>query len=167
MSTTADLAWAAGFTDGEATFTLIKSYDANRHIREYDLYYTCIQIALAEKPQNLEALRILQELFGGTIQHRVARKSRQFPQYFWRISNSKASKACELLEPFLVIKREHAQLLVKFQGMLGFKPGPKKRMPESIIRERLVMVDRIRALNLRGDKHPLFAPAETKRSGPR
>ncbi len=142
--------------DGEATFTLTKSYDTRRHVREYDLYYTCIQIALADKPYNLVALQKLQSLFGGTIQHKEARKSRQFPQIFWRITNSAATRAAGMMLPYLVIKKENAELLVKFQSRLGFRPGPNKRMPQVEIDARNELVSRIRFLNLKGDKHPLY-----------
>jgi hypothetical protein len=93
----ADLAYAAGFIDGEGCFRI----ESNGAV--------AIRVVNTHRP----TLEFLQGLLGGSV---AARKQRiNKPQYLWAVYGDNALSATELLLPYLREKRPQAELLVTYR----------------------------------------------------
>lgn len=84
-----DIAWAAGFIEGEGSF--------KKHARSYRI--VCGQ-------NDREPLDRLSALFGGSIrlQHRMYRGEPR-PIFVWEVYGEKAGRAIDLIYPFLSARR--------------------------------------------------------------
>jgi hypothetical protein len=117
MNTPTDLAWAAGFFDGEGCIHIGKSIQ-----RQYENYQLVISVTQAER----EPLDKLQELFGGFIKsYQATRYTRKYHLH-WGLSSIKATNALRAMLPYLTVKREQAELALKFQDIKN-EPKPRDR----------------------------------------
>lgn len=91
-----DLAWAAGFIDGEGCIS----------IRTSGNYYGCVLTVVQKFPSPLLKL---QTMFGGSIAARDKGAA-----YQWRItSNPKVIEVLTLLYPYLLVKKPQAKLVLE------------------------------------------------------
>ena len=134
-----DLAWAAGFIDGEGTISV---YGRSDRINEFRVTIQAVNTKRA-------ALEKLQGMFGGTVHdmHRVTPGKNWKPSFYWTLSYEKAAAAIRLLLPFLVIKRPQAELALEARAFVG-QPGRKRG--ESQVQSLRAISNRFRALNLKG-----------------
>lgn len=93
--------WAAGFIDGEGCIR-INSYTS----RKSTLYNIVLKVSQKKK----EPLEILVSLFGGKIG-----KYGQRNIYQWQVTNKMANEALKSLLPYLILKKEQAELALSFQ----------------------------------------------------
>jgi len=103
-----DLAWAAGFLDGEGTISFQRHNATSKaHPSPY------FNLVLFASNSNKEALIRLQRLFGGSVasHQKVAGHKRV---YRWRLYGSKAITIIALLLPYFTVKREVANLAVSY-----------------------------------------------------
>mgnify|MGYP001590774955 CR=1 FL=1 len=106
-----DLAWAAGFIDGEGCIRLARYLQRrSRNQKAGPGYHIC----LLAVNRNIDALRLLQSMFGGTIRKKVVAKGYN-QTWQWECWSSTAYNAMRLLRPFFVIKHPHADLVFEFQ----------------------------------------------------
>jgi hypothetical protein len=107
--------WAAGFLDGEGCIA-VSSNRAGRASRSLILSLQASQV-------NPQPLHRLVELFGGSIAARSGRGIRR-DHYTWRIAGATAARALRDVEPHLTVKRQEAQLGLRFQdGLFRRSPG--------------------------------------------
>jgi hypothetical protein len=105
-----DLAWAAGFIDGEGCIGVYSNGSKSS---------TIVSLSVSQK-YNRPLLKLI-SLFGGRL------KSKSTPVGFmeWRLYGSKATNVLELIAPYLdTNKKEQAELAIKFQSTIterGFK----------------------------------------------
>lgn len=103
------LAWAAGFIDGDGSITIVghKGQRCNSCM---------LQIGVGNR--NRESLLRLEDLFGGSVtKHR--KDGASGPSTFqWRATTRIAVACLRLIEPYLFIKRDQAQLGIEFQSIL-------------------------------------------------
>lgn len=100
---TSELAWAAGFFDGEGTIFLAKR--TNRGAPRY-----CVEVALSQRnPKPLDEFRRI--VGEGTIKQHPS----QGGIYRWRASSASACRVLALLSPYLVGKDEEARVAIEFQ----------------------------------------------------
>lgn len=97
--TDVELAWAAGFIDGEGCITT-RVRRKKRTTRSYDLLLTVGQV-------NPEPLRRLEAMFGGST---TIRPTQRRPLHVWRVANNRAAEALRAMRPFLVGKAIQADL---------------------------------------------------------
>lgn len=97
-----DLAWAAGIVDGEGCITLqtVKSSAGN----------LCYVLRLTVNNTSLLMLQRLVEIFGGTIIPKKRGLARHKPQWSWQVCSKKAEAVLTQVAPYLVNKREEAQV---------------------------------------------------------
>jgi hypothetical protein len=113
-----DIAWSAGFMDGEGSMTLVRDSRRDAHDRRNDT----LRPRMNGYNTNPEPLFKLQSMYGGTVRP-VARKSRprnQKAAWVWSIANLRAIEAAEIMSPFLTIKKPHAQLLSAFRQTMRY-----------------------------------------------
>jgi len=104
---TIQLAWAAGFTDGEGYVGLTRCFDRKRGYYTYRVQFEVAQVH--EQP-----IRLMYEMFNrvGRIRH-YTNKHRGY--WTWRVFNQDAIEVIKVLLPYLIVKREQAQLCIEYQ----------------------------------------------------
>jgi hypothetical protein len=151
--TVADLAWAAGLIDGEGCFSVGASPTRSSISTRLRL-----RVVLSELPSNLDALRKLQSMFGGTIRSRPRQKSWRTgarDQWEWCLSGDRSVDAAALLSRYLVIKKQTARLYLQIATL--------RKLPVVDLRELLTLRDQ---LNYRpATRHPNYLTAEVLLKG--
>lgn len=111
-----DLAWAAGFIDGEGSIVIARNRGAGEG-RGYRLKLTVSQV-------NPEPLLHLRDLFGGIVRLSFVGKGIRRPQHEWTVGSRDAIRALLLLRPYLIGKGAEADLAIAFQATKN-RPGQK------------------------------------------
>jgi hypothetical protein len=114
-----DVAWAAGFLDGEAWFGLVGSRGSPSPTIQ------AAQVASAEP------LRVLARLFGGNVVH-YSPPSRPRGAWHWRIYGAeRVRRALVFVLPYLTAKREDAERLLNYTLCVRPKHqrGPQRYEP--------------------------------------
>ena len=109
------IAWAAGFLDGEGCFS-IKRYRKYGQ-GEYLYYIAMISCGQVAKPDGIIAMEKLKELFGGSISKYYLTRNRSDVIY-WMVTSDKARNCIEKLLPYLIVKRAQALILREFVNSL-------------------------------------------------
>lgn len=115
-----ELAWAAGFVDGEGHITVTKKHERwspprSKHTGRPRHDGTHYQLLLDVCNRNPAPIDKLVELFGGERKG-SRRKGYKANYYTWRVFGNQAQHALELMLPFFVGKRVLAETCVSFQA---------------------------------------------------
>jgi hypothetical protein len=141
-------AYAAGFLDGEGNISIGKSCQARNRER---IYYS-LNVCVANT--NLQVLQRLQKTYGGTIcKRKDYRHLNRKDGYRWRVTSWDAVAFLKELLPFLIVKRQQAELALQFQQTVRHT-GNRWRLaplPERLHRETLY--EEMKKLNQRGVIH--------------
>jgi hypothetical protein len=113
-----DLAYAAGYLDGEGCFTIGSNWR--------------IQVCCTNTCR--EAIQWLYDTFGGNMSGpKEGRKANWRPTYFWRASNLVAKELLPALMPYLREKKPQAELLLKMHDTMT---TTGRRLPPEVLAER-------------------------------
>ena len=153
MASERQYAWAAGFFDGEGCVSL--------HTAKKD-QFTCLRIILVQK--DIRPLEYFRDVFqrDEKINH-VYRHNRRHVYFRLVISGQRAAGVLRCMLPYLVLKRDVAEVALEFQSSVDehrLKYG-KVGMPPSVKQERQAFVEQVKWLN-----SGRWAAAETKPSDP-
>lgn len=96
-----DIAWAAGFFDGEGCIVLHSNGSS-----------PVLRLRLDVGQVDRRPLEKLVAIFGGSIQAVPFRSERWRRQYVWRLTSPDSSLAAML--PYLTVKKEQAELALEF-----------------------------------------------------
>ena len=103
-----DLAWAAGFMDGDGCFTITFAGG-----------YFIPQISACGR--DVRPIIRLKELFGGRIETSLTKQIQKFSggkeMYKWHCTDATAYRVCKLLQPFLVLKQEQAECVIELGSL--------------------------------------------------
>lgn len=103
--------WLAGFFDGEGS---IGVYPRNYSRDKTHCYYVLV-VSLAQSGKIGKTIcDKLQNIYGGTV---YLGKSKTKPQWKWNISADKAQNFLYVLKPYLINKKEEAELGFVFQSL--------------------------------------------------
>lgn len=128
-----DLAWAAGFLDGEGCFTLAKA-TTRRNGKEWVGYRCGIG---ANQAIYSEPIKFLHESFGGTIFIRGQKTVTGKTVYQWRIGAKEARNILPSIIPYLRVKHDQAKYVLEF-AQISRRVGCKGFVPEqAAIREEI------------------------------
>lgn len=116
-----ELAWAAGFFDGEGCVILRKSNNTY-----------AVRISVSQV--NPTPINKLKKLFGGHICFQKSKNDNWNDQWKWEQDSKSGASTLELLLPFLVVKKDVAELAIEFQRL---KRKGSKVTVESIEKELL------------------------------
>ena len=135
-----ELAWLAGFLDGEGHIGIRK-----RSLLSGSPRYSII---LDVSHTKREAIEFLQNSMGGSTQKRQGKKEWK-TTYKWRVRGKKAQQILEKLSPFLKLKQEQAKLALELAD--GFKPFQHYHtVPRAELNRREQIYQRLRILNKTG-----------------
>jgi len=148
-----DLAYVAGLADGEGWFTLIKRKQKTKG-KLYINYFPQFGIC----NNNREVLEWVKVTVGLGGVYKKSRKGNRKQGWQYISSCLGAVEFTNLLFPFLKIKRLQAEILIKFQQTRGIRePFWQGSNPKEVTDLRMMYVNQIRQLNLRG-RDPLELP---------
>lgn len=140
--------YLAGFMDADGSIMLLKS----KNPTESNLYY---RLVAQVTNRDLRILNVLQVRFGGKItlldNHKI--NSNWQKVYRWRAHGNNALKFLLKVKPYLELKREQAELGIKFQKEKDERT--KKWRTETQKASEFMVYNRFRELNQRGSS--LFA----------
>lgn len=123
----AKVIWAAGFVDGEGCISISSNYGGRRS--------RSLALRLCVAQVDRRPVDILAALFTGSILSHIPKPPRR-KYYQWAITSRKALSALIELEPFLINKREQAQLAIEFQNMkLGRSNGSRLTDEEAALQQ--------------------------------
>lgn len=112
--------YLGGIWDGEGTFGIQKGEKYNQFYgftgRKWLAYQPHAAITLCDSNAG-EVFKLLEEEFGFAC---VARTNRQNPKWrtahIWALSSQKACDFARAIEPYLIIKKERAQILMQWEN---------------------------------------------------
>lgn len=143
--------YMAGLMDGEGYFNI------SRTIRKPSCGYVP-RIGIANTDRRL--IDWIVENFGGKV---VIRRPGKFPaqwgtrvRYEWYLTGQHAISVCNLVIPYLVIKKERAEILIELQKLLspGFR-GKGRGIPKENLEKRESLYMLLRSLV--GTKHKVVS----------
>ena len=137
MSRTHEVAWAAGFFDGEGYIVIQKRNHAS---------YTGYYLRIGTNHVAPEPLIEFQRLFGGSIEKQSPEKviGNRKPRHRWVTSTANAADVLKQLMPFLKNKSKVAALALDFQATIGARGT---EVSEEIQAKRAWFKDEITRLN--------------------
>lgn len=143
MSKSHQLAWAAGFMDGDGHICI-----QNRKTKHKDKIYTGTYLRVGACQASLPPLEKLQQLFGGSIKPKNSGPNREGynrkPQWVWALSTQEAANALEQMLPYLLHKKKVAELALEFQTTMS---KTKQQLSEEVIAKRLQLQSEITSIN--------------------
>lgn len=138
MSKSHDLAWCAGFFDGDGFVTITKAFvkPKNENQEVYEQYRLQVGINhVAPAP-----LYKIAKLLGGQVvldkasmNHKYDKYNRK-PRYYWRLGDDRAREALVQMLPYLVNKTNVAELGIEFRNTFVTKGGGT--LPEGVLEIR-------------------------------
>ena len=142
------ITWAAGFIDGEGTVTFGKSYKKDLILDAFPL----IRVVQADK-NNLTiapSLVILKDIFGGYIGRYKSKHPKRRNHSAWVISHKASTNCIKKLLPYLIEKREQAEILITYQDIINDHSWRNRtKVPTEEMKRRLKIVAKNRKLNKR------------------
>jgi hypothetical protein len=137
------LEYIAGLFDGEGSISI---YAAGAGVRHRPSPYYCLQITITNSHEGV--LRAVRESLGcGVIVAVKGGKASRRLCFGWVVSSKAAGRVLALLLPYLVIKRQRAELAIRFQGTMQNGHVGRKRLPESLLEQRAKMRAEMFVLN--------------------
>ena len=148
-----DLAYFAGIVDGEGCFWIgkIPKKVGDGYVSEH--YRGVLKIDNTDK----RLLEWIDIVFSGTSSARCrTTSSRKFEReiFTWNATGDRLLDLCELVLPYLVIKKEHCENMIKFRKSYeSITSG--KAISQEILDIRQTCLEASRKLNSRWHLHPL------------
>jgi len=134
MSKSHELAWAAGFFDGEGWIKI------QRRGGEYLGYYLRMGINHVKK----DPLDKMQKIFGGSIRLDENVTGNRKPRHVWTLSTAQSAEALKQMMPYLANKNNVAELALEFQATVGNRGEGVSNETQLY---RALLADKIRHLN--------------------
>lgn len=129
-----DKAYLAGIIDGEGTISIN---------REGNAYMPVLSVS----SNNVDVLHFIKSLVnGGSLCKKRKYKECHNQSYVYKLVYDKALKLVEEVMPYLIIKKEHAKLLMSYKQST-VRNG---RYSEDVWAKKMALVNNIRKLNFRG-----------------
>jgi hypothetical protein len=127
------LAWAAGFTDGEGYIGLTRCLDKKRGYYMYRVQFEVAQVH--EAP-----IRLISSIFNdvGRVRHYTNHKR---GYWTWRVFGQDAIEVIKTLTPYLIVKKKQAQLVMEFEftDRRNEGDGRWRKVPEWTLLERAAL----------------------------
>jgi hypothetical protein len=148
-----DLAYMAGIIDGDGCFWIGKVAKNRTDGYVNDHYRGLLKI----DNTNINLIDWLNEAFSGTnssVNRATSTKKFTREVYSWIATGDRLLDLCEQILPYLVLKKEHCQVMIKFRKSYTGRLGSTKVSEESLA-IRKECLEEIRKLNSRWHLHPL------------
>src|SRR5438309_2850451 len=128
-----DIAWAAGFTDGEGYIGLTRCFDKTRKYHSYRVQFEVSQVH--ETP-----IRLMADMFRGVgrVRHYTNHKR---GYWTWRVFGQDAIEVIKTLMPYLIVKKAQARLVMEYEftDRRNTGDGRWRPVPEDMRRQRAAL----------------------------
>jgi len=141
MSRSHELAWAAGFIDGEGFITIGKR---NQKKKDGSGIYVGHYLRVGVNHVDPKPINELYRIFGGSIQYDPNVKGNRKPRYRWVMNTSGAKDVLIQLKPYLINKCDVAQLGIDFQNTMQ---DSTKQLSQEVLDKREWYQKEIQRLN--------------------
>ncbi len=136
------IVYLAGIMDGEGTF----------HIGHHNKNSRSLTSRLYVVNTDVRLINWLHENFGGLIYTRTSIKNPHWKKKFeWVVNVSQIIPITEAILPFLIVKKEQAELMIKFRKTFDQSKPNGKRISDEILSIRLDCLSEMRKLNHRSN----------------
>lgn len=105
-----DLAYIAGIFDGEGNIGIVKRGKMNG--RTVPIYHLVVRVGMCDE----DIPKLLHKTFGGYLEHRKRPNPKHRDIYTWSMAYGKAVDFLTQILPYLKLKKEQAELAIKFQN---------------------------------------------------
>ena len=145
-----DLAYAAGIIDGEGWVGM--NYLPAEHAslkgkRRSPMFRCCVEVIMVDPRIPMW----LCERFGGSVRSYASRKPGHRGTHKWTLQHRQAEAFCRLIAPYLMLKREQAEIIVSYYSDPRFSfTRRSKGIPAEEVEARMEYVARSKSLNRRG-----------------
>jgi hypothetical protein len=142
MSVAHEVAWAAGFFDGEGYVTIQHGYTKAKNGKQYPRHTLRIGINhVAPEP-----LYEMQRLFGGSIEKQKLSSvvGNRKPRHRWVLNCSKAAEALTRMMPYFKNKQQVAELGLELQATMQ---NNKQTVSDDVLLLRAMLKEKITHLN--------------------
>lgn len=136
-------AYIAGFFDGEGSVRIERSKTTHGNGAEGHRYRLVTSIASTDK----SVLTFIQSLYGGNVRSREG-KGNQRDWYEYLLVNEHANTFLIDLLPYLIVKKERAELAIRFRSVQESRKGKVQLRESKTLKEE--MYYRMKELNSRG-----------------
>ncbi len=134
--------YLAGIMDGEGTFHIGNHNKSTRHLTS--------RLYVVNTDQRL--IEWLHKSFGGLIYSRNSSKNPHWKTKFeWVVVTGEILTLSEAILPFLICKREQAEVMIKFRKTFDKSICKYTKIPEEILSIRLECLNEMRKLNHRSN----------------
>ena len=124
-----DKAYVAGLIDGEGSIFICKQKRWKNGSFGYQLR---VMVGMTDK----KTIDFLKNKLGGGIHCVKGRKVNHSDCYLWGIYAKNASNLLKTLKPYLITKKEEAEIAIEFQGKCYFSKPIKKIKVEEMLKIR-------------------------------
>lgn len=141
-----ELAWMAGFLDGEGSIMLGKTSKTQK-----PGFYFWRRITISNTRYDI--LEIFKSRFGGSIRKCTKTKLNVNSKnmFFWCVASKEGEVFLKSIYPYIKLKKIQADLYLEFSKMIPTHGGgPGYGLTDENIKDRLDFVNRMKALNKRG-----------------
>ena len=142
MSRTHDVAWAAGFFDGEGFVTIQKRKSKAKSGIYYESYYLRIGINHVA----IEPLQEIQRIFGGTLRQQTKHtvQGNRHQRHSWQASCSQAKEILIQMMPYFHNKQKAAEIGIELQNTMSEN---KIKTSDQVQLYRALLKDKLQKLN--------------------
>lgn len=143
------LAYCAGFFDGEGSISIHFSMRDMKNGKAYPRWQEEVKVTQLDKTP----LLVFKELFGGYIYKTLHYTINRIPyhRYDWKLASNQAHEFLEIIAPYLILKKEEAEIAVEFGTtfyIIG-KRDTRNGVKSEVLAKRKELHDKIRQVRSR------------------
>lgn len=135
-----DLAWLAGFVDGEGCITVLKMV-INGHVE----WNPSFQLRLEISTTHYDTMKFIHARFGGWLSKKKKKEGRK-QVWKWFVSGTVAVSILESIYPYLKTKRLQAETAFEYKKYFG----------KGFIPQKFNIYERLKNINRKGDAYESF-----------
>lgn len=147
MYTIEELAYFAGFLDGEGCFNIRVHHPKKNPDRSHYMCRICIT------GTDKQIMDWILKRFGGNY-HKRSRGSTYKPVYHWNLSGPPMTELVKLILPYLVVKKAQAKTMLRFRSTFDPNRWNQTPLSKKEIEIRAECIQKLHYLNHRGTTRP-------------
>lgn len=144
-----EISYLAGLMDADGCIAMSKMIAGPQKTKNHR--YAATMNIVNTSP---DLMKWLVEKFGGIYRQRRRMSEKHKPTFDWYFNNGKALWILKLIEPFLVVKKERARVVIEFLENRVLPSGFFKRIPDEEAKRREALYQRMKSLNQFGPVQP-------------
>lgn len=153
-----EIAYIAGLIDGDGHIGIVSRLKAKQgEFQSMAQYTLCVKLCLAHET----AVRWVCDKVGAGSVTLNESKQTQKKSWMWFVAARSAADFLKVIEPYLIVKKRHAEIAAKFYATVGAKDlsaNRRKFLSKKAAAIRIECVNEIRSLSTKRRKHAIERP---------